>query len=242
MARQPRIALPGYPHHVIQRGNNRQPVFFAERDYRYYLTCLGQAKIASPCRIYAYVLMTNHVHLLVEPAETRMLGRFMQSVGRRYVRYVNAAYGRSGTLWEGRFKSAVVSRDEYLIACSRYIELNPVRAHMVQRPEEYPWSSYRCRALGTPDRLLDDDPWYGGLGATPEGRQRVYREWVESSRDHAQEWERIREATQRGRAIGKDRFQQEIEAAIGRRLVDQPRGRPKKSTLTPFYVVRPRAG
>lgn len=158
MARAPRITIPAYPHRIIQRGNNRAATFFADADYRFFLDCLRQAKIKCQCRIYAYVLMTNHFHLLVEPAEVGDLGRFMQSVGRRYVRYVNRTYGRSGTLWEGRFKSAATSRDEYLIACSRYIELNPVRAGLVTHPKDYRWSSYQHRALGISDRLLDEDP------------------------------------------------------------------------------------
>jgi putative transposase len=134
MARSPRITIPAYPHHIIQRGNNRAATFFADDDYCFFLECLRRAKIKCRCRIYAYVLMTNHFHLLVEPAEIGDLGRFMQSVGRRYVRYINETYGRSGTLWEGRFKSAAVSRDQYLIACSRYIELNPLRAGIVEHP------------------------------------------------------------------------------------------------------------
>jgi putative transposase len=142
------MAVSAYPHHIIQRGNNRQAIFFTEDDYCCYAAALQQAKSTFQCRLYAYVLMTNHVHLLVEPVQAGDLGRFMQSVGRRYVRYINDAYQRSGTLWEGRYKSAVISRDEYLMMCSRYIELNPVRAGMVQHPEEYRWSSYRGRALG----------------------------------------------------------------------------------------------
>ncbi|MFQ5882713.1 MAG: transposase [Candidatus Methylomirabilales bacterium] len=147
MARPPRIAIPTLPHIIVQRGNNRQAIFTDEDDYRFYLQCLRHAKAKCACRLYAYVLMTNHVHVLVEPAQDGDLGRFMQSVGRRYVRYINLKYGRSRTLWEGRFKSAVVSRDEYLIVCSRYIELNPVRAGLVKHPRDYPWSSYRNRAV-----------------------------------------------------------------------------------------------
>ena len=131
MARRPHVAVPAYPHHIIQRGNNRQAVFFTEDDYCFYVAALQQAKRTCQCRLYAYVLMTNHVHLLVEPVQAGDLGRFMQSVGRRYVRYINNTYQRSGTLGEGRYKSAVISRDEYLMMCSRYIELNPVRAGMV---------------------------------------------------------------------------------------------------------------
>jgi len=227
MARPPRIAIPAYPHHIIQRGNNRQAIFFTPDDYRYYLDCLGQAKSKCQCRIYAYVMMTNHVHLLVEPRQGKDLGRFMQSVGRRYVRYINDTYQRSGTLLEGRFKSAVVSRDEYLIRCSRYIELNPVRAGMVQHPGEYRWSSYRWRALGISDPLLDEDPWYSGLGTNPEARQLPYQAWLAST-IRGGEWEHIRQATQRTRAIGTENFQRQIEEMTGRRLVGEARGRPRR--------------
>ena len=167
------------------------------------------------------------MHLLVEPAEIGDLGRFMQSVGRRYVRYVNETYRRSGTLWEGRFKSAAVGRDEYLIACSRYIELNPVRAGMVAHPKDYRWSSYQRRALGILDRLLDEDPWYEGLGTTANERQEKYRAWIDSQIDEG-EWNEIRQATQRGRLIGRDTFQKQVEAMTGRRLLGETRGRPKK--------------
>src|SRR5687768_1440771 len=228
MARLPRITIPAYPHHVIQRGNNRAATFFSDGDYRFFLECLRQAKAKSGCKIYAYVLMTNHFHLLVEPAEVGVLGRFMQSVGRRYVRYVNESYARTGTLWEGRFKSAAVSRDEYLIACSRYIELNPVRAELVKHPKDYRWSSYHHRALGMSDRLLDEDPWYEGLGATAKERQVKYREWIEGQNEEG-EWDRIRRATQQGRLIGQETFQKQVEAMTGRRLVGEARGRPRKN-------------
>jgi len=227
MARSPRITIPTLPHHIVQRGNNRQAVFFDDDDYRFYLECLRQAKENCSCRIYAYALMTNHVHVLAEPTRERDLGRFMQSVGRRYVRCINAKYRRSGTLWEGRFKSAVVSRDEYLIVCSRYIEWNPVRAGIVTHPRDYPWTSYLHRALGRADALLDEDPWYTGLGSSPMERQRAYEEWVETHiRDG--EWDQIRTATQRGRVIAREEFQKQVEARVGRRLVGETRGRRKK--------------
>jgi len=151
----------------------------------------------------------------------------MQSVGRRYVRCINKTCVRSGTLWEGRFKSAAVSRHEYLMACGRYIELNPVRAGLVNHPQEYRWSSYRGRVLGRFDELLDEDPWYIGLGMNAEQR---YRGWVDS-RIADGEWEQIRQATQRGRLIAQERFQKEIKTMVGRRrLVGESRGRLRKST------------
>ena len=228
MPRPPRITIPAYPHHIIQRGNNRTATFFADADYRFFLECLRQAKSKCRCRVFAYVLMTNPVHLLVEPAEVGDLGRFMQSAGRRYVRYINQTYRRTGTLWEGRFKSAAVSCDEYLIACSRYIELNPVRAGLVVHPKDYPWSSYRHRALGLPDRLLDEDVWYAGLGADEKERQEKYRSWIDAQIDE-REWQEIRQATQRGRLFGRETFHRQVEAITGRRLVGEARGRPKKT-------------
>jgi putative transposase len=175
--------------------------------------------------------MTNHVHLLLEPEEDGDLGRFMQSVGRRYVRYVNDTYQRSGTLWEGRYKSAVVSQDEYLIACSRYIELNPVRAGMVTHPADYPWSSYPYRALGRPDDLVDDDPWYRSLGPQAADRQRAYQAWMDGTIAE-EEWTQIREATQKGRVIGRTEFQEELSERVHRRLVGEARGRPRKPSPT----------
>jgi len=225
MARPPRLSLPSYPHHVTQRGNNRQPIFLAPNDYEVFLECLREAKRKCRARLYAYVLMTNHVHLLVEPEQEGGLGRFMQSVGRRYVRYINDAHARTGTLWEGRFKSAVVSRDEYLIMCSRYIELNPVRAGMVRHPQDYRWSSYHRRALGRPDELLDEDPWYVSLGKTTQDRVRVYASWLEASISD-KEWELIRRATQQGRVVGSASFQEAIGSQVGRRLKGETRGRP----------------
>jgi len=226
MARQPRLSLASYPHHVIQRGNNRQLIFLAPTDYAVFLECLREAKRKCRARLYVYVLMTNHVHLLMEPEHEGDLGRFMQSVGRRYVRYINDTYERTGTLWEGRFKSAVVSRNEYLIACSRYIELNPVRAGMVGHPRDYRWSSYHGRALGRPDPLLDEDPWYTTLGNSPEARAMIYAEWLEASVSGG-EWDCIRTATQQGRVIGSESFQAEIGGKVGRRLIGETRGRPK---------------
>jgi len=236
MARPPRLSLPSYPHHVIQRGNNRQPIFFTQKDYEVFLECLRKAKRKSRARLYAYVLMTNHVHLLVEPEGESDLGRFMQSVGRRYVRYINDTHARTGTLWEGRFKSAVVSRDEYLIVCSRYIELNPVRAGMVVHPRDYGWSSYHRRALGRADDLLDDDPWYASLGNTAKERAQVYHDWMEASVRH-EEWEQIRKATQQGRVVGSDAFQDDIANRVGRRVRGETRGRPKRAHRSPEIAL-----
>jgi putative transposase len=151
MPRKPRFNLIEIPQHVVQRGNNRQPTFFAEEDYRFYLDCLGEAASKYRCALHAYVLMTNYVHLLVTPGTPEGVSRMMQSVGRRYVQYVNYSYKRSGTLWEGRYKASLVQTEQYLLTCSRYIELNPVRAGMVQHPKDHKWTSYRAHAHGAED-------------------------------------------------------------------------------------------
>lgn len=148
MPRLLRYALPDVPQHIIQRGNNRQPVFFHADDYRFYLVCLQEAAATQGSAVHAYVLMTNHVHVLLTPRWPTSIAKVMQSLGRRYVQYINTTYHRTGTLWEGRYRASLVDAEPYLLACYRYIELNPVRAGMVQHPEEYPWSSYRWHALG----------------------------------------------------------------------------------------------
>ena len=154
MPRKSRFFLPNIPVHAIQRGNNRQAIFFDEADYRLYLGWLKAAAEKYSCQIHAYVLMTNHVHILITPAHRDSLSRLFQYVGRYYVSYVNNTYGRTGTLWEGRYKASIVEEESYLLSCYRYIELNPVTAGMVASPEAYPWSSFRCNGLGVTDELV----------------------------------------------------------------------------------------
>ena len=154
MPRRPRLALPGVPLHLIQRGNNRQACFFAEEDYRFYLERLSEHAGKSGCRVHAYVLMTNHVHLLISADGAEAPGAMMKALGQRYVQYVNRVYRRSGTLWEGRFRSCPIQEKTYLLACQRYIELNPVRAGMVEHPADYPWSSYRANGEGEANPLI----------------------------------------------------------------------------------------
>ena len=173
MPRQQRYRLPGVPQHVIQRGNNRQVTFFDEGDYLHYLEDLQDAAEKWDCEIHAYVLMTNHVHLLMTPNQEESIAKVMQSVGRKYVRHINGIYRRSGTLWEGRHKASLINAEEYLLTCYRYIELNPVVARMVRAPGEYRWSSYRRNALDEPNALIHEHLLYqqmaGALrtGATP---------------------------------------------------------------------------
>jgi len=228
MARMPRIVVPGQALHIIQRGNNRQPVFFCNEDYRIYLETLQQATVSHGCAVHAYVLMVNHVHFLLTPEQAEGPSRVMQAVGRSYVRYVNARYRRTGTLWEGRFKSSLISSERYLLTCSRYIELNPVRAGMVKHPGEYRWSSYRCNALGRQDGLITPHPLYEQLGSSDGMQQSVYRGLFAGRIDEA-DLHSIRKGTEMGTVVGNDRFRGEIQAMIERRVVRYPHGGDRKS-------------
>jgi len=226
MPRRPRLNLASVPLHVIQRGNNRQACFFAEEDYGFYLYWLKKGAEKYGCDIHAYVLMTNHVHMLLTPQAKTSASGLMQSLGRRYVQYVTRIYKRSGTLWEGRFKASLVNAEEYLLLCYRYIELNPARAGMVQDPGAYPWSSYRSHGVGERDELIHDHELYLALGASVDERQRAYRELFRSQMDEAALTE-IREAASGDLVLGNERFRQEIEQALGKRVESQKRGRRK---------------
>jgi len=175
MARKPRFDKGGFTYHVTQRGNNRADCFFNERDYHFYLKCMREAAVKYRVAIHAYVLMTNHVHLLLTPEDDGAMSRFMQNIGRRYVRYINDRYERSGTLWEGRYHSEVVDVEQHLLSCYQYIEMNPVRAGIVTRPSEYYWSSARWHGLGEENALLVDHEIYLRLGADVGQRTKHYR-------------------------------------------------------------------
>jgi putative transposase len=179
MPRRARLSLPNVPVHIIQRGNNRQACFFADEDYRNYLDWLAEYAGKTGCRVHAYVLMTNHVHLLISAEQGGSSGALMKAVGQRYVQYVNRSYRRSGTLWEGRFRSCLTQEETYLLACQRYIELNPVHADMVAHPAEYRWSSYRANAQGEEDALVRPHPLYEALGRDAASRQATYRQVYE---------------------------------------------------------------
>jgi REP-associated tyrosine transposase len=227
MARLGRYFLPDQPLHLIQRGNNRAATFFADEDYARYRDWLVEAAADYGCAIHGYVLMTNHVHLLVTPRTPDSLPRTMQSLGRRYVRYVNATYRRTGTLWEGRYRAAPIDSEAYFLACCRYIELNPVRARMVRHPRNYHWSSYRAHAQGTADLLLTGHELYDRLGRTAAARQQEYRALFRAAlnEDFVQD---LRAATNGGWALGEARFKKQIGQALGRRVVPLPKGRPPK--------------
>ncbi len=175
MPRRPRMCIPGLPCHVITRGNDRQACFFRLVDYQFYLACLKDAIDRYQAEVHAFVLMTNHVHLLITPHQEDSIAKVMQSLGRRYVQYINHHYRRTGTLWEGRYKSSLVVDDSYVLACYRYIELNPVRAKMVLLPQEYQWSSYHFNACAKQDNLVTMHPSYVALGANNKDRQVNYR-------------------------------------------------------------------
>ncbi len=228
MPRKPRFQLLGVPQHLVQRGNNRQACFYAEADYGYYLDTLQAAASKFDIRVHAYALMTNHVHLLASPDREHGLSLLMQSVGRRYVRYINQKYRRSGTLWEGRFKASLIQSETYLLACHRYIELNPVRAGMVEHPGEYRWSSYRGNAQGFADALLAPHEEYLQLGKAPAERQAAYRELFTACLDPGA-IDDFRAALQHELAVGTNSFKDQVEALTRRRVRIGRAGRPRVS-------------
>lgn len=223
MARPSRFLLPGQPQHVIQRGNNRGRVFFGEADYRFYLDCLAEACNRYTCDLHAYVLMTNHVHLLVSPQSEDGLPRAMQSVGRRYAQFVNWRRERTGSLWEGRYRAAAVDSDAYFMVCSRYIELNPIRASMVSRPEDYAWSSFKANAMGSSDALVKPHSLYLSLGASRAERCDAYRMLFEREIEPSI-LEQIRDATQKGWPLGNSAFRLAVGMLSGRHASPKSRG------------------
>jgi putative transposase len=228
MPRLPRLVLVGQPHHVIIRGNNREPIFIADEDYQFYLEKLRLACVKHQCDLHAYVLMTNHVHLLITPHKEEGIAKMMQMVGRYYVQYFNHCYHRTGTLWEGRYKSTLIDSDAYALICYRYIELNPVRAGMVDEPAQYPWSSYRSNALGACNDMLIAHELYVGLAQTSEHRLVQYRALFENYISLTQ-IENIRDATNKSWVLGNDHFRHKIEQQLGRGLSPAAKGGDRKS-------------
>ena len=227
MARKPRFSLPDVPQHLIQRGNNRSPCFFSENDYLFYLECLQEAADRHLCAVHAFVLMTNHVHLLVTPGSQFGLSHMMQRLGQRYVQYINRAYRRSGTLWEGRYKACLIESEHYLMTCQRYIELNPVRACMVGTPAEYRWSSYRYHAAGEPMPCLTPHSLYLSLGGGAAERQLAYRTLFGGHLDKALIHD-IRDTLNQELVLGSERFKNEIENTLARQVRPGKDGRPRK--------------
>ncbi|MFN2308665.1 MAG: transposase, partial [Gammaproteobacteria bacterium] len=214
MARLPRYFVPGQPLHIIQRGNNREPIFASDDDYRFYLDCLIDAADQRGLAVHAYVLMTNHVHLLATPDTDTSVGKTLQSVGRRYVQYFNHTYQRTGTLWEGRYKATLIDSEAYLLTCMRYIELNPARAGMVDHPPDYPWSSYARNARGAAQPLVTPHSLYRRLGRTDSERQSAYRKLFRAHLSQS-DIDAIRTATNRAWVLGNDRFNAKIEKLSG---------------------------
>lgn len=228
MARLPRLTVPGYPHHVIQRGNNRQAIFSASGDYEALLSLLHEHARQAQVGIHSYVLMSNHFHLLATPETADGIPEMMQAVGRRYVRYFNQRQRRTGTLWEGRYKSTLIQAERYLLACMVYIDLNPVRAGMVADPGNYPWSSYGHYVGRRHDRLVTPHPLYWELGNTPFAREAAYGELVLSGVT-AQQQQALTDSALRGWALGEADYVAELQRRTERRVSKTSAGRPRST-------------
>ena len=228
MARLPRINLPDIPQHIIQRGNNRQACFYHEHDYAFYLSKLLEYTQKYEVEVHAFVLMTNHVHLLLTPKQTSAISQVMQALGRSYVRYINTRYQRTGTLWEGRHKASLVDSEHYFLILSRYIELNPVRANMTSQPGDYPWSSYQGNALGKSIKLLTPHKIYQQLGHSDSERQLHYRELCKQAIPQ-KTIDELRHHTNKGWVIGDEQFKKDIEAKLARKIQTDQHGGDRKS-------------
>ena len=218
MARLPRVVLPGFPLHVIQRGTNRCDIFRDEGDYQFFLTSLHEGCEAHGCAVNAYVLMTNHAHILLSPSTEDGPSKLMQFVGGRYALYFNHRYERIGALWQGRYKATIVDTDAYFLVCSKYVELNPVRAAMVRHPADYRWSSYGHNALGRPDPLVRLHPLLDSLGSA------AYLEMFAEELDE-KTLATIRDCTNKGWALGDKRFRDYVQAETRRRVAPLPKRR-----------------
>ncbi|MDM7941087.1 MAG: transposase [Hydrogenophaga sp.] len=225
MARLPRLTVAGYPHHVIQRGNNRQPIVKTDADREVLLDLVGENARKHQVAINAYVLMDNHFHLLLTPETGEGVPLMMQAVGRRYVRYFNDLHQRTGTLWEGRYKSTLIQADRHLLACMAYIDLNPVRAGLVNDPRQYAWSSHRHFIGQAHDRRLTPHPLYWGLGNTPFAREAAYTEWVRAGLPMDQQ-DAITQSALRGWALGDADFFGGLQKQTSRRITKARAGRP----------------
>jgi putative transposase len=225
MARLPRLTVTGYPHHIILRGNNRQDIFRETADYQRMLDLLFEHSRAHKIDIHAYVLMSNHLHLLLTPQEDLALPKMMQAVGRSYVQVFNKRYARTGTLWEGRYRSTLIQTDRYLLACMAYIDLNPVRAQMVAQPQDYAWSSFAHYVGLRTDRLITPHALYWHLGNTPFAREAAYAELVHAGISADQQGA-LTQATLSGWALGDAGFVADLQAQTDRRLQKTKAGRP----------------
>ena len=228
MARLPRLVIPHQPHHVIQRGNDRQLIFRDPDDYQRFLVWLKASAKDYKVAIHAYVLMPNHLHLLATPDTQEGLAQMMQRVGRYYVPWFNAKYERSGTLFQGRFRTSLIDSEAYFMICSRYIELNPVRAQMVSAPLDYPWSSYAHHAGVRPDSLITDHALYWALGNTPFQREAAYIALAELGLT-VEQLTTINAAVLKGAALGSQKYKAELQQETKRQILPAKRGRPSKA-------------
>jgi putative transposase len=226
MPRRTRNYIPGFPYHIVQRGNNREACFIESENYQYYLELWRQLSKRYGVKVHAYCLMTNHIHILVTPESKRSISDTMKVVGSRYAQYINLKYRRTGTLWEGRHRSSLVQSERYLLSCYRYIELNPVRAGMVSRPEEYRWSSYAINAWGDEGWLTPHEE-YLRMGNSADDRLHAYRELFRYQLSE-QDLHLIRKAAHYCHPVGDDRFKLQIETKYGVALGNMKRGRPRK--------------
>lgn len=227
MPRRARSYLPDLPYHVVQRGNNRRACFFEIEDYYLYRQLLRQVMPRYGVVLHAYVLMTNHIHLLLTGDSSTGISQVMKVVGSRFAQHINRKYQRTGTLWEGRHKASAVHAEQYLLTCYRYIELNPVRAGMVRRPEDYKWSSYAANARGDNDDIVTPHIEFLRLGKDPEIRGHRYRELFRDKLSD-EELYAIRKTTHYCQPLGDDRFRHQMEEKLGRRLGQMKRGRPRR--------------
>jgi putative transposase len=226
MPRHARLILPGIPVHAVQRGVNRAACFTDDGDRDFYLRQLQRLLGDSGCALHAFCLMTNHVHLLLTPAEHDSCERLFRRLSLVHVQYMNKKYDRTGTLWEGRFRSCIVQSEAYLLTCYRYVELNPVRAGMVRRPQDYPWSSYSANALGATDAGITPHEEYLKLGISAEDRRRRYRSLFQGALDETL-LEDIRLNTNAGYSVGTEAFRRDVATQLGRRVSRGAPGRPK---------------
>ena len=231
MARLPRLTVPGYPHHVMQRGNNRQPIFLSVAEYQYLLDLIGESAQKFKVDIHSYVLMTNHFHLLATPQTEAGLPQMMQAIGRSYVRYFNDLHGRSGTLWEGRYRSTLLQTDRYLLACMAYIDLNPVRAGLVSDVRDYPWSSHAFYVGMRNDKLITPHSLFWELANTPFSREAAYSELVRAGVSENQQ-DTLTRSVLAGWALGNTDFIEELQKRTNRRLSKAKAGRPFLSSST----------
>lgn len=226
MPRGPRPVIPKIPHHVIHRGNNRQQIFYKNKDYYILIKIIKVAKKEFGGLIYGYCFMKTHIHIIIQPEETNSLSNMMKLIAGRYTRYINKTYDRTGTLWEGRFKSSPIEYEKYLLGCIRYIEMNPMRGGIVNDPKDYFWSSYYARAFGRKDSILDLDPYYLELGKTSEERARAYKKWF---KDYitGEEIGYIKEGIERSTPIASVEYINSLSNMIGRKINVNKRGRPR---------------